>query len=390
MPERNQQNLFTAAPLPVAKLNPSEQLNCLRLIRSGNVGPVSFRTLINEFRSAADALIALPELARRGGARQPQICAVEKAEAELEAATKIGASPIFTIEPGYPAALAATDVPPPMLYVKGKPELLNRPTAAIVGSRQSSAAGATLTRNFAIELGKASFVIASGLARGIDSQAHSASLTTGTIAVLAGGLDHVYPPENQKLMNQISEVGCLISEQPPGFRARASDFPRRNRIISGLSLAVIIVEAAARSGTLVTARHAAEQGREVFAVPGNPLDPRAEGTNNLIRNGATLVTCAADIIDALNPVAGMSEVPTRPFDARPTEGVAQDAGPNLSALRDADREKIWDVLGPAPAGLDAIVQATDLPARIVQAALLEFDLAGKLTRPAPGLVAKKP
>ena len=386
MPKREQPSLFTPAPLPTAKLGEAEQLACLRLIRSENVGPVTFRQLINTFGGAAKALEALPELSRRGGRRRAiRICPKDEAEGELARAKKIGAEPVFTIEPGYPGALAALDTPPPLLYIKGRQELLNRPALAIVGSRESSAAGAKLARLFAHAIGEAGYVIVSGLARGIDGAAHEAALKSGTIAVLAGGIDNVYPPEHEKLQARIASEGCLVSEQPPGFNPRAQDFPRRNRIVSGMSLGVVIVEAAARSGTLVTARFAGEQGREVFAVPGHPLDPRAEGTNRLIKSGATLVTEPGDILDALRPLSGLSEmaapIALSPADLKPI--IAQP----IPDMGDGVRAKILAALGPAPIDLDAIVRATGLSIRAVQVGLMELELAGRLSRPGPGLIA---
>ncbi len=385
MPRREPPSLFTPAPLPTAKLGGAEQLACLRLIRSENVGPVTFRQLINTFGGAAKALEALPELSRRGGGRRAiRICPKGDAEDELARAKKIGAEPVFTIEPGYPGALAALDTPPPLLYIKGRAELLNRPALAIVGSRESSAAGAKLARLFAHAIGEAGYVIVSGLARGIDGAAHEAALKSGTVAVLAGGIDNIYPPEHEKLQARISVEGCLVSEQPPGFNPRGQDFPRRNRIVSGMSLGVVIVEAAARSGTLVTARFAGEQGREVFAVPGHPLDPRAEGTNRLIKNGATLVTEPADILDALRPLSGLSEM-AAPIAA--PEAVFVAAGPAMPDVGDGERKQILAALGPAPTDLDAIIRATGLSIRSVQIGLMELELAGRLSRPGPGLIA---
>src|SRR6185436_15811307 len=293
---------LTPAPLPQAPLDAAQRLACLRLIRSDNVGPVTFRELINHFGGAEPALAALPELSRRGGRQAIRICPTSQAVAELEAADRIGAQPLFTIEPGYPPALAAVDAPPPLLYVKGNTDHLTRPIVAIVGARNASAAGQKLARMFAARIGAAGFVIASGLARGIDRAAHEAALEHGTVAVLAGGLDNIYPPEHAELQRQIGERGCLISENAPGFAPRAQDFPRRNRIISGIALGVLIVEAARRSGTLITARTAAEQGREVFAIPGHPLDPRAEGTNRLLKTGATIATEPEDVISTLLPM----------------------------------------------------------------------------------------
>ncbi len=385
MPKAEHPSLFTPAPLPTAKLGAAEQLACLRLIRSENVGPVTFRQLINTFGGAAKALEALPELSRRGGGRRTiRICPRGDAEDELARAKKIGAEPVFTIEPGYPGALAALDTPPPLLYIKGRQDLLNRPALAIVGSRESSAAGAKLARQFAHAIGEAGYVIVSGLARGIDGAAHEAALKSGTVAVLAGGIDNIYPPEHEKLQARIAIEGCLVSEQPPGFTPRGQDFPRRNRIVSGMSLGVVIVEAAARSGTLVTARFASEQGREVFAVPGHPLDPRAEGTNRLIKSGATLVTEPADILDALRPLSGLSEIaaPILP----PPDVIASFEQP-VPEVGDGERTKILAVLGPAPTDLDAIIRATGLSIRAVQIGLMELELAGRLSRPGPGLIA---
>ena len=402
-------SLFSAAPLPVTKLDDGERLACLRLIRSENVGPVTFRQLINHYGGAVQALEALPDLSKRGGKRRPiTICSKAAAESELQAARKVRATPVFTIEPGYPKYLASIDTPPPLLYIRGRDELLARPTIAIVGSRQSSAAGVKLAQLFAVRLGEAGYVIVSGLARGIDGAAHTASLGTGTVAVLAGGLDNIYPPEHAGLYDQIGRDGCLVSEQPPGFIPRAQDFPRRNRIISGIALGVLIIEAAARSGTLVTARYAAEQGREVFAVPGHPLDPRAEGTNRLLKSGATLVTEPDDVLSALRPLTGWSEERSESGDASAGFVVsiaASDSNPSASQrstvthppplppahgtdLGEADRAKILSALGPAPVDLDAIVRCTGLPLRTVQIGLIELELAGRLARPGLGLIAR--
>ena len=293
-----------------------------------------------------------------------------------------------------------------MIYIKGQTNILLKPAVAIVGSRQCSAAGAKVAALFAHGLGAAGFAVASGLARGIDGAAHQAALATGTIAVLAGGIDVLYPPEHEALYQSIAERGCLVSERPPGFRPRGQDFPRRNRIISGVSLGVVIVEAAARSGTLVTARYAGEQGRDVFAVPGHPLDPRAEGTNKLIKSGATLVTSADDVIEALEPLSGLKEG-ALPLRWQPVAGpVAElatgngvdhggdgDADPTRAARSigsgEADLVAVLQSLGPAPIDANAIQSATGLSARAVQIALMELDIAGHIARPGPGLVARK-
>jgi DNA processing protein len=381
----SQDDFFTAAPLPVAVLDEPERIACLRLIRSGNVGPVTFRELINQFGGAQRALDALPELTRRAGGPAHRICPKEDAERELAHARRIGVQPLFTIEPGYPAALAATGVPPPLLYAKGDVALLQKPAVAIVGSRQASAAGHKLARRFAGDLGQAGFVIASGLARGIDGAAHEAALLTGTVAVVAGGIDVVYPPEHADLTRRITEQGCVISEMPPGFVPRAKEFPRRNRIIAGVVLGVLVVEAARRSGTLVTARLAAELGREVFAIPGHPLDPRAEGTNQLLKSGAMFVTEPADVIAALQP---MTATDLRDYsDAASLEPDLAAAPPKPST---GDRARVLAALGPHPSDVDEIGRAAGLSARAVRLVLVELDLAGRIERHGQHLVSLLP
>ena len=370
-------DLFVGAPLPVAVLDDAQRLACLRLIRSENVGPVTFRALINHFGGAQAALEALPEIARQGGRRKPvRICPREVAEAELEAAIAVGAMPVFTIEPGYPALLAQTDVPPPLLYVKGRVELLNRQAIGIVGSRDASAGGQKIARDLARGLGEAGWVVASGLARGIDAAAHLASLATGTVAVLGGGIDIIYPPEHAALQARIGIEGCLVCEQPPGFQPRGQDFPRRNRIISGISSGVVVVEAAKRSGTLITARFAGEQGREVFAVPGHPLDPRAEGTNQLLKDGATLVTEVEDILRGLRPV--VTEFSDRTVQP-PDYPVQRPAPAAITRVDDDDRARILEALGPAPVAIDELARATGLPIRAVQVVLMELSLASRIS-----------
>ncbi len=380
-------NLFVAAPLPVAELGTAERLACVRLIRSENVGPVTFRALINHFGGAQAALAAVPELSRRGGRARPiRLCPADKAEAELERAEQAGAVPLFTIEPGYPVALAVIDAPPPLLYVKGDAALLDRPIVSIVGSRQCSAAGTKLARVFAKELGRAGYVVASGLARGIDAVAHEAALESGTIAVVAGGIDVVYPPEHEVLQRTIGEQGCLITEMPPAFVPRGKDFPRRNRIISGISFGVLVVEAARRSGTLVTARLAAEQGREVFAIPGHPLDPRAEGTNRLLKSGATLVTEPDDLLSALAPLTGA--YPTTSYEEAEAEQTAEPAP--YAPLSDSDRDRVIAALGTAPIDIDSLVRGTGLEIRQVQVTLIELALAGRIERHGSGFVSLSP
>jgi DNA processing protein len=381
---------LTPAPLPQAPLDDGQRLACLRLIRSDNVGPVTFRALINHFGGAEPALEALPELSRRGGRANIRICPRDVAEAELEAARAIGARPIFTIEPGYPPALAEIDAPPPLLYIKGNAGHLARPMLAIVGARNGSAAGQKLARHFAARLGAAGLVIASGLARGIDGAAHEAALEHGTVAVLAGGIDNVYPPEHAALQRAIGEKGCLLSENPPGFVPRAQDFPRRNRIISGIALGVLIVEAARRSGTLITARTAGEQGREVFAVPGHPLDPRAEGTNRLLKEGAILVTEPEDILEALAPILRERPAIVAPDALGETLSTPIARQPELPQIGADDRERLLGALGPAPVDIDELARATGLTIRAIQIALIELALAGRIERHGHQLVSLAP
>jgi DNA processing protein len=400
VPKPEQSELFTPAPLPAAELSDAERLACLRLIRSENVGPVTFRELINHFGGARNALEALPELSRRGGFGRPiRLCPQAEAEQELETAGRCGATPLFTIEPGYPAMLARIDAPPPMLYVKGRLELLNKPAVAIVGSRQCSAAGVQLARRFGNDLGAAGLIVVSGLARGIDRAAHDASLASGTIAVLAGGIDWVYPREHADLQRTIGERGCLVTDRPPGFNPREKDFPRRNRFIAGLAYGVIIIEAALRSGTLTTARYANDLGREVFALPGHPLDPRAEGTNRLLKQGATLVTEPGEVIEILQPIigpetfresAGRSEF--SPQDASGQPDAQSVSSPTVRRTASDGHEEtaaVLAALGPAPVAIDAVARATGLSVQSVQIALLELDLAGRIERQGLSLIALK-
>ncbi|HVZ04574.1 DNA-processing protein DprA [Hyphomicrobium sp.] len=389
-----QYDFLKPAPLPTAELSDAERLACLRLIRSENVGPVTFRELINHFGGAQHALDAIPELSRRGGAGRPiHLCPKADAERELETATRAGAVPLFTVEPDYPLLLARIDAPPPVVYVKGRRDLLRRAAVAIVGSRQCSAAGIQLTRRFANELAESGLVIVSGLARGIDRAAHDASLSRGTIAVLAGGIDWVYPPEHAALQEAIGREGCLVTERPPGLQPRDRDFPRRNRIIAGLVHGVVIVEAAMRSGTLVTARYANDLGREVFALPGHPLDPRAEGTNRLIKQGATLVTEPSEVVAVLRPMLGFEDL--KPQRENPAAMFAKPpATATVSAIpggRDGAEaiKAVLSALGPAPVDVDAVTRATGLDVQSVQIALLELDLAGRIERQGQGLVALK-
>ncbi len=366
--------------MPGTRLTDGQRLDWLRLIRSDNVGPRTFRALLNHTGSAKAALDALPGLARRGGAKKPgRICTIEEAEREIEAARRLGVTLIALCEPGYPQRLAMIDDAPPLLGVRGKAEVLTTPMIGIVGSRNASAAGVKFAERIAYDLAAAGFTVVSGLARGIDAGAHRATLAIGTVAVLAGGHDHIYPPEHGPLVQSILPAGAAVTEMPLGWQPRGSDFPRRNRLISGLSLGVVVVEAARRSGSLITARMANEQGREVFAVPGSPLDPRAEGTNDLLKQGATLVTEAADVLTVLRPILG------QPIELSLEE---PDAGaPGAAEPPDDQRARITGLLSPSPVTIDDLIRLSQSPPAVVRTVLLELELAGRLQRHGGGLVS---
>jgi DNA processing protein len=363
------------------KLTDEQRLDWLRLIRSDNVGPRTFRDLINHFGGARAALEALPTLARRGGASSARICSHEEAAFELKAARALGVELVALGEPGYPLRLQTIDDAPPLLAVRGRLEAVSRPLVAIVGSRNASAVGLKFAERLARDIGAAGYGIVSGLARGIDAAAHRESLMTGTVAVLAGGHERIYPADHVDLVQQILPHGAAVSEMPLTWEPRARDFPRRNRLISGLALGVVIVEAARRSGSLITARMAGEQGREVFAVPGSPLDPRAEGTNGLLKQGAILVTEAADVLTALEPILG------RGIDL-PAEEPEQDEPSHPGAEpADDERNRIVALLGPTPAAIDDLVRLSRSSPAIVRMVLLELELAGRLERHGGGLVS---
>ncbi len=355
-------------------LSEAERRDWLRLARTENVGPVTFDQLLRRFGSAGKALANLPDLARRGG-RAIKLATEATVDEELTDGAALGARLIASCEPAFPRALAALDPPPPLIWARGRVELLDRPSVAIVGARVASAAGQRFARGLASELGGAGQVIISGLARGIDAAAHEGGLPSGTVAVLGGGVDDIYPPEHARLYDRIVEAGCVVSEHKPGRAAVARDFPRRNRIISGLSQAVVIVEAELRSGSLITARLAAEQGREVLAVPGSPLDPRAKGTNDLIRQGAAICEGAEDVLRALEGLRGFRE-PDRDYGAGPADD------PD-----DALREAVAALLSPTPVSRDELVRATASPAPLVFAALVELSLAGRAELLPGGMVS---
>ncbi len=366
------------------QLTNEQRIDWLRLIRSPNVGPRTFRTLVNHFGGARAALQALPALARRGGASAAvQICSRADAERELAAAAKLGVALVALGEPNYPPRLQMIDDAPPLIAVRGNARALALPMVAIVGSRNASGAGLKFTQRIARELGEAGFAIVSGLARGIDAAAHRASLESGTIAVLAGGHDRVYPAEHADLLDAILPAGAALSEMPLGWEPRGRDFPRRNRLISGLSLGVVIVEAAKRSGSLITARFALEQGREVFAVPGSPLDPRAEGTNGLIKQGATPVTETGDIVAVLRPIMEQKEMPAREPELEPSDLAA---GEEAEPAPD-ERARIVSLLGPSPVQIDDLVRLSNSSPAVVRMVLLELEIAGRLERHGGSLVS---
>jgi DNA processing protein len=362
------------------RLTDEQRIEWLRLIRSQNVGPRTFRTLINHFGGARAALEALPALARRGGSTSPQICSRQDAQREIEASRKRGVVLVAIGEADYPRRLQMIDDPPPLIALRGHTAVLAMPQVAIVGSRNASAAGIKITQRLTHGLCEAGFAVVSGLARGVDAAAHRASLATGTVAVLAGGHDRIYPAEHADLLDAILATGVALSEMPLGWEPRARDFPRRNRLISGLSLGVVIVEAAKRSGSLITARLALEQGREVFAVPGSPLDPRAEGTNGLIKQGATPVTEAADVVSVLQPIMGF-EFPAR----EPENGDGETA--QAAEPAPDERARIVGLLSPTPVSIDDLIRLSQSSPRVVRMVLLELEIAGRLERHGGGLVS---
>jgi len=364
-------------------LGDTDRLEWLRLIRSENVGPVTFHALMARFHSAGNALAALPDLARQGGGRRIRICPRDAAEREVEAVARLGGRLVALSEPGYPPLLATIDDAPPILSVIGRDSLLAEPVIAIVGARNGSANGIRFARSLARDLGRAGFVIVSGLARGIDGAAHRGALESGTVAVMAGGVDVIYPRENEDLYAQVTEAGAVISEQPLGLRPQARHFPFRNRLVSGLATATVVVEATLQSGSLITARLAGEQGREVLAVPGNPLDARARGTNKLIREGASLIEGADDVLEV---VAGVAHAPVAEPVVTPFIAPRGDAEEDDSAFAEA-RECIARLLGAAPAGIDGIVRESGLSPPVVATVLLELELAGRLQRHPGGQVS---
>ena len=356
----------------------SDQIARLRLIRSDTIGPVTCAQLLHRFGSAQAALDAIPDLAARGGGRPPRLASLAQVEREIEQIERLGARYLFLGEAGYPSLLAEVEGAPPALIASGDLAMLERPLVAVVGARNASAAACRFARQLAHSLGAAGTVVVSGLARGIDTAAHDGSLESGTIAVVAGGIDIFYPPENADRQRIIAERGLLLAEQPPGTEPHARHFPTRNRIIAGLAQGTVVVEAAPRSGSLITARLAGDYGREVMAVPGSPLDPRAQGCNALIRDGATLVQNADDVIEAITPfhVRPVRE-PTRSYEAGTSD---QDAD-------EAARGTVIRLLSSTPVPVDEVIRQSGLTPAMVHTVLIELDLAGRLERHAGGRVS---
>ena len=357
------------------RLSDSERRAWLRLARAPNVGPVTFAQLVGRFGSASAALEEVPRLARRGGGDTASLPSEADACREIDALAKLGGRLIASAEPEFPRGLAALEAPPPVIAVLGHDALLAREMIAIVGARNASALGRKLANRLAADLGTAGLVVVSGMARGIDTAAHEGALASGTCAVVAGGIDIIYPPENAALYDRIKAEGAVVSEMPLGQPPQARHFPRRNRIISALARGVIVVEAAEGSGSLITANFALEQNREVFAVPGSPLDPRAKGANRLLRQGAVLTETADDVLGVLKPILGGGfQEPMRDFGGTPP------AGEPAEAEADRVRSAIEEALGPAPIAVDELIRLCGVPAAAVLTVLLELELAGRLAR----------
>jgi DNA processing protein len=355
-----------------------DRLDRLRLIRSANIGPVTYFQLLQRFGNARAALDAIPHLAARGGGKAPVIAKLADVSAEIEAVERLGARYLFLGQGLYPPLLAEIDTAPPALIVRGALTLLDKPAVAIVGARNASAAACRFARILAQDLAEAGVLVVSGLARGIDTAAHQGSIERGTVGVIASGIDIAFPPENRALQENIATRGLLIAEQPPGREPLARHFPYRNRIIAGMTLGTIVVEAAPKSGSLITARLATESGREVMAVPGSPLDPRAQGCNSLIRDGATLIQSATDVLESIRPIAaGRVFEPSREFR---TETISADAN-------DLERSSVISLLSHAPVAVDELVRQSNLAPAVVQIVLLELELSGRIERHAGGRVS---
>lgn len=349
----------------------AERIARLRLIRTSNIGPVSWRQLMQRFGSGEAALDALPDLALRGGRAKLRIASAEAAERECARVTDLGARHLFIDDADYSPLLRAVEGAPPVLIVRGDTAMLVRPCVAIVGARNASAAACRFARQLAADLASRGITVVSGLARGVDTAAHVGALGGATAGVIASGIDIAFPPENAALQEKIAGDHLLIAEQPPGTDPLARHFPARNRIIAGLAHGTVVIEAAPKSGSLITARRAGDYGREVMAVPGSPLDPRAQGCNLLIREGATLIQTVDDVLEAVGPI-----------DARMTREPRRDFVPAVAAepMGDRDRDAVAGLLGPTPVAVDELVRQSGRPAAAVQLVLLELELAGRIER----------
>lgn len=369
-------NLFSSgARVQIPSLDEKEKIAWLRLIRTENVGPITFYQLLQNFGTAQKAIAALPTLSRKGGRlKDIKLCSEDAAMAEMEALQALGGKMIFAAEALYPLALSTIEDAPPVLSVLGNPKLLNLPCIGIVGARNASLNGRKFAEKLSKDLGTGGQIVVSGLARGIDASAHNGAIATGTIACVAGGVDNIYPPENMKLHAQIKEEGCIVAESPLGMEPMAKHFPKRNRIISGLSAGVVVVEATVKSGSLITARMAAEQGRDVYAIPGHPFDPRAAGPNKLIQDGATLVLDASDILQNLADFSG-----TRQSLSEPPQAYWQPEDLSENDTETA-RDLILQNLSPTPVTVDELVRTCHLTIPAAQMVLLELEIAGRVQR----------
>ena len=368
--------------MPVRELSRDGKLDWLRLARCGGIGAIRFHRLVGRLGSAGAALRALPGMIAAGTATDVEVCPRDRAEKELEAIEELGAMLLAACEPSYPQALREIADPPPVLTVLGRIEALAGPAVGVVGARNASGNGRLFATALAAELASGGLTVVSGLARGIDTAAHGGALEAGaaTVAVIASGVDVPYPPENAGLARRIAEEGAVVSERPLGAAPQARHFPRRNRIISGLSLGVVVVEAAPGSGSLITARLAAEQGREVMAVPGTPLDPRHKGTNQLLREGATLVESAADVLATLRPLAHARPLPRQRAALDPRPPPAGAVAPAAATAPDGLAALLAERLGPEPLAIDELVRQCDSTVADVQDALVDLELAGRLER----------
>lgn len=356
-------------------LDEKEKIAWLRLIRTENIGPITFYSLLQNFGTAQKAIEALPTLSRKGGRlKDLKLCTADAAMAEMQALEALGGQMIFAAEEAYPLSLSAIEDAPPVLSVLGNPRLMNLPCIGIVGARNASLNGRKFAEKLSKDLGSGGQIVVSGLARGIDAAAHAGAIESGTIACVAGGVDNIYPPENTALYHRIKSEGCIVAESPLGMEPMAKHFPKRNRIISGLSAGVVVVEATLKSGSLITARMAAEQGRDVYAIPGHPFDPRAAGPNKLIQDGATLVLDASDILQNLADFSGTRQGLNEP--------AQQSWNPEILDENDGEtvRELILQNLSSAPVTVDELVRTCHLTIPAAQMVLLELEIAGRVQR----------